>query len=356
MAGRTSDGKLTKKSTSVQPKRQKTESKSESSGVNSLQQSVGNRAVQRILAQRSSGQPMHSEGWEVEDGTKARVNEERGQGQSVDERTQNEVGGALGYDFSEVTIHDNKESHELSRDLEARAFTTGTDVFFGEGEYNPDSNEGQELLAHELTHVVQQQSGQVDLGGSGMRVNDPDDSYEKQADQVAARVVAQPGQAEGEYGTSAGENASVQRADMEEMLEEKPLQRADMEEMIEEKPIQRVDMEEMIEEKPIQRVDMEEMIEEKPIQRADMEEMIEEKPIQRADMEEMIEEKPIQRADMEEMIEEKPIQRADMEEMIEEKPIQRVDMEEMIEEKPIQRDDAVEESLLQKPKQRAEAA
>ncbi|MBE8991324.1 DUF4157 domain-containing protein [Nostoc sp. LEGE 12450] len=51
--------------------------------------------------------------------------------------------------------------HKLSFDIQARAFTTGEDVFFRQGEYNPGSQGGQELLAHELTHVVQQNGGMV---------------------------------------------------------------------------------------------------------------------------------------------------------------------------------------------------
>ena len=67
----------------------------------------------------------------------------------------------MGSDFSSVRIHTGQESDSLNRSLSARAFTTGSDIFFRSGEYNPGSTQGQQLLAHELTHVVQQGAATV---------------------------------------------------------------------------------------------------------------------------------------------------------------------------------------------------
>ncbi len=61
-----------------------------------------------------------------------------------------------GADFSGVKIHSDASGDRLNRALNARAFTTGKDIFFRQGEYKPGSQGGQELIAHELTHVVQQ--------------------------------------------------------------------------------------------------------------------------------------------------------------------------------------------------------
>lgn len=63
---------------------------------------------------------------------------------------------AFGNDFSQVNIHTDTQSHQLNESIQARAFTTGNDIFFREGAFNPTSQDGQELIAHELTHVVQQ--------------------------------------------------------------------------------------------------------------------------------------------------------------------------------------------------------
>ncbi|KAF0195069.1 MAG: hypothetical protein FD166_3126 [Bacteroidetes bacterium] len=64
----------------------------------------------------------------------------------------------FGNDFSNVRIHNDDQSSQLSRQLNARAFTHKNHIFFGSGQYNPDTKQGKQLLAHELTHVVQQGS------------------------------------------------------------------------------------------------------------------------------------------------------------------------------------------------------
>ncbi|MBR8841045.1 MAG: DUF4157 domain-containing protein [Stigonema ocellatum SAG 48.90 = DSM 106950] len=68
---------------------------------------------------------------------------------------------AFGTDFSGVKVHTDSRSDHLNKSVQARAFTTGQDIFFRQGEYSPGSHSGQELLAHELTHVVQQNGGAV---------------------------------------------------------------------------------------------------------------------------------------------------------------------------------------------------
>ncbi|MFN8488139.1 MAG: DUF4157 domain-containing protein [Caldilineaceae bacterium] len=80
----------------------------------------------------------------------------RGGGQALAERTQTQMGQAFGADFSRVRIHTDARADTLNQSLQARAFTTGQDIFFRQGEYNPESSPGQQLLAHELTHVLQQ--------------------------------------------------------------------------------------------------------------------------------------------------------------------------------------------------------
>jgi hypothetical protein len=68
------------------------------------------------------------------------------------------MGKAMGADFSGVKVHTDSQSDKLNRSLSSRAFATGPNLFFKQGEYNPGSRSGQELIAHELTHVVQQGS------------------------------------------------------------------------------------------------------------------------------------------------------------------------------------------------------
>lgn len=82
-----------------------------------------------------------------------------GSGQSLAPSVQRNMEGAFGVDFSAVRIHTGENAQQLNRDLNARAFTHGTDIHFNSGEYQPSSPAGQHLLAHELTHVVQQSGG-----------------------------------------------------------------------------------------------------------------------------------------------------------------------------------------------------
>lgn len=82
-------------------------------------------------------------------------------GQALPRDLRSEMEAAFGADFSSVKLHTDREADNLNRSLEARAFTTGHDVFFRSGEYNPTSRAGQELIAHELTHVIQQNGGRM---------------------------------------------------------------------------------------------------------------------------------------------------------------------------------------------------
>jgi outer membrane protein OmpA-like peptidoglycan-associated protein len=87
----------------------------------------------------------------------------KGSGKPLSLGVQREMSHKMGVDFSGVRVHTNSTSHQLSRQLGARAFTHGSDIYFNEGEYSPTSDSGKCLLAHELTHVVQQsQNTEID--------------------------------------------------------------------------------------------------------------------------------------------------------------------------------------------------
>ena len=85
----------------------------------------------------------------------------RGNGQSLDASLQDKMGQAMGADFSGVKVHTDSQADQLNKSIQAKAFTTGQDVFFRQGAYEPSSRDGQELIAHELTHVVQQNANTV---------------------------------------------------------------------------------------------------------------------------------------------------------------------------------------------------
>jgi hypothetical protein len=84
------------------------------------------------------------------------INQSRGSGQPLAPHLQAQMGQAMGANFSGVRVHTSTISDQLNRSIDARAFTTGQDVFFRQGEYQPSSRTGQQLIAHELTHTIQQ--------------------------------------------------------------------------------------------------------------------------------------------------------------------------------------------------------
>jgi hypothetical protein len=80
----------------------------------------------------------------------------RSSGQPLDARTRAFMEPRFGFDFSRVRIHADAEAAAAARSINARAYTIGQDVVFDAGRFSPQSSEGRRLLAHELTHVVQQ--------------------------------------------------------------------------------------------------------------------------------------------------------------------------------------------------------
>ncbi|NEO88455.1 MAG: DUF4157 domain-containing protein, partial [Spirulina sp. SIO3F2] len=89
-------------------------------------------------------------------GFEQQLNQARSGGQPLKPQIAQQMGSAMNADFSGIKIHTDSTSDQLNRSVQARAFTTGPDIFFKRGEYNPSTKGGQELIAHELTHTVQQ--------------------------------------------------------------------------------------------------------------------------------------------------------------------------------------------------------
>ncbi len=113
-----------------------------------------------------------------------------GSGQSLDGGAREYLEPKFGHSFENVKIHADGRADELSKSVGARAFTTGQDVYFREGEYKPSSNEGRHLLAHELTHTIQQSRGSVSgtSSGGGVAISRPGDSFEQEASSAADTV------------------------------------------------------------------------------------------------------------------------------------------------------------------------
>ena len=89
----------------------------------------------------------------------SRLNATKGGGSPLSSETSSTMGSAFGADFSNVRIHTGSEAVQMNKELNAQAFTHGSDIYFNEGKYDTQSHSGQHLLAHELTHTMQQGGG-----------------------------------------------------------------------------------------------------------------------------------------------------------------------------------------------------
>ncbi len=188
----------------------------------SIASQIGNAGIARLVEgegiDRSGGGPGR-----LDHEVARAIDEQRGRGRELDTDARATLESGLGQDFSDVRIHDDAGAHALSKAVSAEAFTTGSDVFFQSGKYDPGSSEGQKLLAHELTHVAQQRGASPT---SEMTVSDPGDASEVEAKAVADQVSsAQP--------SAPQTSATVSRAEEEELQmsrvdraeeEEEPLQ------------------------------------------------------------------------------------------------------------------------------------
>ncbi len=147
-----------------------------------------------------------------------------GNGEPLPGRVQAKMEPALGMDLQNVRIHRDGQAGVISEDLGARAFTSGQDIYFNQGEYNPDTTTGDHLIAHELTHVKQQQT----IPGLQYQLQVPAerDHYEREADATADKAVNDPRQPETKVNVSSGLNLkggdSVQLAAKPESKAETP--------------------------------------------------------------------------------------------------------------------------------------
>lgn len=123
----------------------------------------GRTSAAPAVARQADSDAGGAEGGQLSTVTEAAITGAGG-GQSLDADVQRSMDAGFGADFSGVRVHDDAAADAVNRELNSRAFTAGNDIFFRSGEYQPASTGGQELLAHELTHVVQQGAagGQAD--------------------------------------------------------------------------------------------------------------------------------------------------------------------------------------------------
>ncbi len=163
-----------------------------------LQRTAGNASVAGMLSEGSGGSP-------VQDFLAG------SSGQALDGPMRSTMEGALGADLSGVRVHQGGDASSSAASVQARAYTVGSDVVLG-NDVNPANHEGQKTLAHELTHVVQQQSGPVDgtPAEGGIRLSDPSDRFERAAEATASSIMS-GGPALSSGGGSSAAGATAQR-------------------------------------------------------------------------------------------------------------------------------------------------
>ncbi len=112
--------------------------------------------VQRSPLVKPITPSVQAKGGTVSDELVNRINVTQGSESGMDKSTQSFMEDRFGTDFSSVKIHTGDEAVKMNRALNAQAFTVGDDIYFNSGKYAPDTDSGKHLLAHELTHTVQQ--------------------------------------------------------------------------------------------------------------------------------------------------------------------------------------------------------
>ena len=149
--------------------------------LHELVSGVGNRAFGAAVARQGHGILPSGE---VTSDVQSTINSSRGSGRSLDAGVADKLSPSLG-DLSDVRVHTDSTAHNLNHAVSARAFATGTDVYFAQNEYKPNTTDGDKLIAHELAHVVQQRGAPT---SGPLTVSQPGDSMEQEADSVADQI------------------------------------------------------------------------------------------------------------------------------------------------------------------------
>jgi len=129
-------------------------------GGSKLQTGVNQVYIQKRRAERTPpANNLNESGSAAPPGVESSINSAKGGGKPLSTGESSYYEPRFGSDFSGVRIHTGGQANDLSRSVNAKAFTVGSDIFFGSGQYNPDTSDGKKLMAHELTHTVQQGGG-----------------------------------------------------------------------------------------------------------------------------------------------------------------------------------------------------
>lgn len=149
--------------------------------VGRLTGAIGNRGFGQLVARMRDGEGILPTGV-VHPDVESAIAASRGRGRPLDHGVSERLESTLGESIGDVRVHTGDHAAAMARAVSARAFTVGSDIFFASGEYSPGTSSGNELLAHELTHVVQQRGAAT---SGPLTVSQPGDVLEREADAVA---------------------------------------------------------------------------------------------------------------------------------------------------------------------------
>jgi hypothetical protein len=149
-----------------------------------LSGAIGNRGVGQLVARMRDGEGIMPSGL-VHPDVEAAIGAARGGGRALDAQVADRLGPSLGEPLGDVRVHTGDGAAALARAVSARAFTVGDDIFFGAGEYRPGSASGNELIAHEVAHTIQQRGAPA---SGPLSVSQPGDTLEREAEAVARDV------------------------------------------------------------------------------------------------------------------------------------------------------------------------
>ena len=124
--------------------------------VKQIRTAVRRQEDEKKIMTKSGIQRINRDGGNVNQDLETAIHHAGSTGQPLPGSVRQPLENAFGSDFSNVKIHTGSDSNSMNLSLQSRAFTNGPNIFFKHGEYNPQSQKGRELLAHELTHVIQQ--------------------------------------------------------------------------------------------------------------------------------------------------------------------------------------------------------
>jgi hypothetical protein len=150
-----------------------------------LASSIGNHGFGQLVSRMQDGEGILPSGV-AHPAIESAIAGARGGGNPLDGGLASEFGQQLGHPVSDVRVHTDSTAAALTRAVSARAFATGTDIFFAPGEYQPGTSAGRELIAHEVAHTDQQRG--APLSGP-LLVSNPGEPLEVEADGVARELV-----------------------------------------------------------------------------------------------------------------------------------------------------------------------